>query len=57
MDGKGTNTFPFYNLPPVLRNILEKGFFYSFSFSLLDKIKFGVDSYYIVLYMMIIWII
>ena len=29
-DRKGANTFPFYNLPPVLKNILEKGFFLFF---------------------------
>ena len=33
----GANTFPFYNLPPVLKNILEKGF--SVLFPFLDWIK------------------
>ena len=44
MDRKGDNTFPFYNLPPVLRNISKKEFFCAFFLSLLDKIKVGGDS-------------
>ena len=41
---KGANTFPFYNLPPVLRNISKKVFSVIFPFPLLDKIKVGGDS-------------
>ena len=44
MDRKGSNTFPFYNLPPVLRNISKKEFFCAFFLSLLDKIKDGGES-------------
>ena len=44
MDRRGANTFPFYTLPPVLRNISKKEFFCAFFLSLLDKIKFGGDS-------------
>ena len=29
-DGKGAKTFPFHNLPPLVRKHLEKVFFYSF---------------------------
>ena len=45
-DGKGANTFPFYNLPPPPnpRNISKKEFFCAFFLSLLDKIKVGGDS-------------
>ena len=43
-DRKGANTFPFYNLPPVLRSISKKEFFCAFFLSLLDKIKVGGDS-------------
>ena len=44
MDRKGANTFPFYNLPPVLRNISKKVFSVLFPFPLLDEIKVGGDS-------------
>ena len=44
MDRKGANTFHFYNLPPVLRNISKKEFFCAFFLSLLDKIKVDGDS-------------
>ena len=43
-DGKGAKTFPFYNLPPRTQKHLEKGFFCSFSFSWLDKIKVDGNS-------------
>ena len=43
-DRKGANTSPFYNLPPVLRNISKKVFYVLFHFPLLDEIKVGGDS-------------
>ena len=44
MDRKGANTFPFYNLPPVLK-ISKKEFFCAFFSFQLDQIKVGGDSY------------
>ena len=44
MDEKGASTFPFYNLPPVLRNISKEVFSVLFPFPLLDKMKVDGDS-------------
>ena len=43
-DRKGANTFPFYNLPPVLRISRKKIFSVLFPFPWLDEIKVGSDS-------------
>ena len=43
-DRKGANTFPFYNLPPVLRNSQKRFFPVLFPSPLFDKIKVGGDS-------------
>ena len=44
MDRKGSNIFPFYNLPPESERHLEKEFCCAFVLSLLEKIKDGGDS-------------
>ena len=46
MDEKGSNTFPFHNLPLELKKILKRSFLFFSPFPLLDKRKVGGDSFY-----------
>ena len=44
MDRKGANTFPFYKSTSRTEKLSHKEFFCAFVLSMLEKIKYGVDS-------------